>query len=90
LKALITGGGIDFVAFTQAHGVGEFASLFDTDDLSRLLAGVSVACLDEATSRAAKGLGLVGLLVPAEPSVSAFADLIAGRREISGVLNSNG
>jgi uroporphyrinogen-III synthase len=76
LKALITGGGIDFVAFTQAASVAEFASLFDTDDLSRLLAGVDVACLDETTSRAANGFGLVHLLAPAEPSVSALAHLM--------------
>jgi uroporphyrinogen-III synthase len=75
-KALITGEGIDFVAFTQAASVDEFASLFDTDDLSRLLAGLDVACLDETTSRTANGFGLVHLLAPAEPSVSALAHLM--------------
>jgi uroporphyrinogen-III synthase len=75
LKALITGGAIDFVAFTQPAGVAEFASLFDTDDLQRVLAGVGVACLDESTSSSANGFGLA-TLIPPNPSVGALARLI--------------
>jgi uroporphyrinogen-III synthase len=76
LSALIAGGGIDFVAFAEPAGVEEFASLFDTDDLSRLLAGVGVGCLDESTRKAARGYGVVDFLVPAEPSFNALARLI--------------
>jgi len=76
LKALITGGGIDFVVFKQPASVDELTSLLDTDDLQRVLAGVAVACLDEPTSEAANNFGLGNSLMLTEPSASALAQLI--------------
>ena len=76
LTALIAGGAIDAVAFTDPGSVAEFASLFDTDDLSRKLPGVRVACLDEPISRAARGCGVVDLIMPSESSFTALARLI--------------
>ena len=80
LKTLIAGGGIDFVAFTEPGSVDEFASLFDTDVLSRALNGTGIVCLDKPTSRAAKGYEIVDLLVPAEQSVKALVHLIVTPR----------
>lgn len=76
LKALITGGAIDFVAFTNPRSVDELAALFDTDDLARTLPGVAIAGLDESTRQAARGYGVIDLLMPAESSVTALARLI--------------
>jgi uroporphyrinogen-III synthase len=75
-KALLAGGGIDTIAFTGAASVNEFACVFDTDDLPRLLKGVAVICLDQTTARAASDFGLTQTLVPAEPSVHEVANLI--------------
>src|ERR1041384_664700 len=47
LNALLAGGGIDAVIFRDSQSVEEFAQVFDTDDLPRLLRGVSVICDDE-------------------------------------------
>jgi uroporphyrinogen-III synthase len=57
LNALLAGGGIDAVIFRDAPSVDEFARVFDTDDLPRVLRGVSVIC-DEAARAAASEFGL--------------------------------
>jgi uroporphyrinogen-III synthase len=58
LKALLAGGGIDFVAFQRPSEIEEFARLFDTDDLGRLLLNVGIACQDEETRGSALQFGL--------------------------------
>jgi len=58
LKALLAGAAIDFIRFASASEIGECAALFDTDDLGRLLSGVTVVCLDEATVKTANEFGL--------------------------------
>ena len=68
LRTLLIGGAIDCVAFTNPSAISEFASLFDTDDLGRLLAGVTIACRDEVTSAAANEFGLTETLRPSDPS----------------------
>jgi uroporphyrinogen-III synthase len=77
MKTLLLGGGIDCVAFTQSAEIDELATLFDTDDLPRLFAGVAVLCLDRATNDTAIEFGLSRTMTPAEPSISGLADLIA-------------
>lgn len=47
LNALLAGGGIDAVIFRDSQSVEEFARCFDTDNLPRLLRGVSIICEDE-------------------------------------------
>src|SRR5438874_1202557 len=47
LNALLAGGGIDAVIFHDSPSVEEFARVFDTDDLPRILRGVSVLCDDK-------------------------------------------
>jgi uroporphyrinogen III methyltransferase/synthase len=44
LDALINGGGIDCIVFDDPSELWEFAQLFGTDDVARMLAGVAVAC----------------------------------------------
>jgi len=75
LRTLLIGGAIDCVAFTHASGIGEFAALFDTDDLGRLLAGITIACRDDATNAAANLFGLTETLAPADASTT-LANLI--------------
>jgi uroporphyrinogen III methyltransferase/synthase len=58
LNALLAGGGIDAVIFRNSQSVEEFAQVFDTDDLPRLLRGVSVICDDEAAQATAAEFGL--------------------------------
>jgi uroporphyrinogen-III synthase len=76
LQALLAGGGIDCVAFTKASTINEFASLFDTDDLPRLLSEVTVVCGDQSTAGAAKEFGLMQVHTAAETSVHRVADFV--------------
>ena len=68
LRTLLIGGAIDCLAFTNPSAISEFAALFDTDDLGRLLAGVAIACRDTATNAAANEFGLTETLKPSDPS----------------------
>jgi uroporphyrinogen-III synthase len=58
LNALLAGGGIDAVVFHDSRSVEDFARVFDTDDLPRLLKGVSVICDDEEARAIASGFGI--------------------------------
>jgi uroporphyrinogen-III synthase len=58
LNALLAGGGIDAVIFHDSQSVEEFAQVFDTDDLPRVLRGVSIICDDEAARDTAAAFGL--------------------------------
>lgn len=68
LRTLLIGGAIDCLAFTTPSAISEFAALFDTDDLGRLLAGVAIACRDTATNAAANEFGLTETLRPSDAS----------------------
>jgi len=69
LSVLLNGGGIDCVIFTSPSTVNELSQLLDTNDLSRLLKEVAVACVDQATARIATELGLREPIVPTKPGV---------------------
>jgi len=71
LRTLLIGGAIDCIAFTDPSAIGEFAALFDTDDLGRLFAGVTIACRDDVTNAAANEFGLAETLRPSDPSTLA-------------------
>ncbi|HXI22684.1 MAG TPA: uroporphyrinogen-III synthase [Pyrinomonadaceae bacterium] len=58
LNALLAGGGIDAVIFRDSESVEEFARVFDSDDLPRLLRGISIICDDEAARAKAAEFGL--------------------------------
>src|SRR5258707_7629272 len=58
ISTLLAGGGIDCVAFAKPSEVTNLAQLSDTSDLSRLLTGVAVACIDDITALTAEQFGL--------------------------------
>lgn len=72
INALIAGGGVDCVVLTDAKGVKKLAGLFDTNDLSRILGGVAIACMDEETKQTAEQMQLNVDIIPGEPSVVAL------------------
>jgi uroporphyrinogen III methyltransferase/synthase len=76
LRALLVGGGIDYVAFSSPSEVEMLAQLLDTIDLLRPLLDVVVACIDQLTTQAAHDFGLSADVVPPEPSIAAFVQAI--------------
>lgn len=76
INALVTGGGIDCVAFTTSAEVREFAAVFDTNDLNRRVDGIAVGCIDEATVQTIAGFSLTADIVPKESTVPALAQAI--------------
>ena len=77
INALVAGGGIDCLVFTTSAEVKEFAAMFETHDLGRLLAGVAAVCIDETTGQSAAGFGLTADIVPRDSTVPALAQAIA-------------
>lgn len=77
IKGLLTGGGIDCVAFAAPAEVLELAVVFDTNDLNRLLQGTAVACIDESTTKTATEFGVHGDSWPTETTIEALAQAIA-------------
>ena len=76
LRALLVGGGIDYVAFSSPADVEMLAQSFDTNDLSRPLHDVGVACIDRGTKHAAHEFGLSAVVVPPESSIALFVQAI--------------
>jgi uroporphyrinogen III methyltransferase/synthase len=77
VEALLLGGGVDCVTFTSSSTVHNFAQLFDTRDLSRLLAGVRVACIGGITAQTAAEYGLKADIQPSEFTTPALARAVA-------------
>ncbi|HZT60624.1 MAG TPA: uroporphyrinogen-III synthase [Pyrinomonadaceae bacterium] len=77
VEALLLGGGVDCVTFTSSSTVHNFAQLFDTRDLSRLLAGVRVACIGGITAQTAAEYGLKTDIQPSEFTTPALARSVA-------------
>jgi uroporphyrinogen III methyltransferase / synthase len=73
IKGLLTGGAIDCIAFASSSEVHELSAVFDTNDLSRLLEGVAVVCMDESTTQAAADFGLRVAFTATESTSSALA-----------------
>jgi len=76
LKALLTGDSVDQIVFTSTAQLDEFAGVFDTDDLGRLLGGISVACLDQEIATIARRFGLSESVWPPQASFDSLADLV--------------
>lgn len=76
LSAMLAGSG-DCIAFTSPSTVKNLAKLFDTHDLSTVLAGVVIASIGPITSAAAVEYGLKVDLEPSEQTVQALAAAIA-------------
>ena len=58
LTALLTGGGIDWVAFDSSASVRDLAELLSPQELDTILTGVQVFCLNESTASVATDFGL--------------------------------
>ncbi len=58
IKALLTGGAIDCIVFAASSDVRDFAAVFDTNDLQRLVDGVVVVCVDGSTAQVAEEFGV--------------------------------
>jgi uroporphyrinogen III methyltransferase/synthase len=51
-------GSADCIAFTSSSTVKNLALLFDTHDLSKILSGVTIACIGDVTAATAAEYGL--------------------------------
>ncbi len=77
ISTLLKGGGIDCVAFITLSELREFAAVFDTNDLGRLLTGVAVACIDETIAVTAAEFSLTAEITSRESSATSLAQAIA-------------
>jgi uroporphyrinogen III methyltransferase/synthase len=84
LGVLLDGGGIDCVAFTSPSTVNDLSQVFDTNDLSRLLKEVAVACVCQATAQAATEFGLREPIVPTEPGVTVLVSALTAHLGATG------
>ena len=76
LSAMLAGDA-DCIAFTSSSTVKNLALLFDTNDLSKILDGVAIACIGDITTDTAKELGLTVHIQPAQFTIPALAEAIA-------------
>ena len=70
-------GGADCIAFTSASTVRNLAQLFDTQDLSKILKGVAVACIGDVTAQTAAEHGLHTEIQPEHFTIPDLARAIA-------------
>jgi uroporphyrinogen III methyltransferase/synthase len=76
LSAMLAGGA-DCIAFTSSSTVKNLALLFDTHDLSKVLGGLTIACIGDVTAASAAGYGLKVDVQSAESTVKNLAKAIA-------------
>lgn len=77
IKGLLTGGGIDCIAFAASSEMRDFAAVLDTNDLAPLLADVIVACAGESTTQTATDFGVSVNITPGASTIPALAHAIA-------------
>ena len=77
VTAMLAGGGADCIAFTSSSTVRNLALLFDTNDLSKILGGVAIACIGDITARTAVEFGLAVDIQPGQFTIPALAQAIA-------------
>ncbi|HSB29448.1 MAG TPA: uroporphyrinogen-III synthase [Pyrinomonadaceae bacterium] len=76
LSAMLAGSA-DCIAFTSSSTVRNLALLFDTHDLSSVLADLTIACIGDVTAATAEEYGLTVHIQPAEFNVKELAKEIA-------------
>ena len=76
LSAMLAGSA-DCIAFTSSSTVKNLALLFDTHDLSKILSGVTIACIGDITAATAAGYGLSVHIQPTESTITNLAKSIA-------------
>jgi uroporphyrinogen III methyltransferase / synthase len=77
LSAMLAGSA-DCIAFTSSSTVKNLALLFDTHDLSKILSGITIACIGDITATTA---GEYGLHVNIQPFQSTVKDLARAIRD---------
>lgn len=77
IKGLLTGGGIDCIAFAASPEMRDFAAVFDTNDIQRLVDGIAVVCLDESTAQVAAEFGVHVDLRPSDATIAALAQTVS-------------
>lgn len=70
-------GSADCIAFTSSSTVRNLAQLFDTNDLSTVLAGIDIACIGDVTAETAAEFGLKIHIQPQQFTIPALAEAIA-------------
>ena len=70
-------GSADCIAFTSSSTVKNFALLFDTHDLSKILADVTIAVIGDVTAATAMEHGLKPDIQPTQYTVKDLAKAIA-------------
>jgi uroporphyrinogen III methyltransferase/synthase len=70
-------GSADCIAFTSSSTVKNLALLFDTHDLSKILDGVSIACIGDVTAATATEYGLRVDIQPPQATIKDLASAIA-------------
>jgi uroporphyrinogen III methyltransferase/synthase len=76
LSAMLAGSG-DCIAFTSSSQVKNLGLLFDTHDLGKVLAGVTIACIGDVTAATAEEFGLKAQIRPPESNIKSLAKAIA-------------
>lgn len=76
LGAMLTGSA-DCIAFTSSSTVRNLAQLFDSHDLSEILANVTVACIGDVTAKTATEHGLQVHIQPQQFTIPSLVDAIA-------------
>jgi uroporphyrinogen III methyltransferase/synthase len=82
LSAMLAGSA-DCIAFTSSSTVKNLALLFDTHDLSKILSGVTIACIGDITAATATDYGLHVNIQPAQSTVKDLATAIAAHYAVN-------
>lgn len=81
--AAMLSGSADCIAFTSSSTVKNLAQLFATEDLSKALAGIAIACIGNITATTAAEFGLQTTIQPEEFTIPALAHAIAAHFSVS-------
>jgi uroporphyrinogen III methyltransferase/synthase len=76
LSAMLAGSA-DCIAFTSSSTVKNLALLFDTHDLSKVLSGLTIACIGDVTAATAAEYGLHVDIQPGQTTVKDLAEAMA-------------
>ncbi len=76
IRKALAAGRVDVVTFTSSSTVKNFAALFRPAELTRLVAGVTVACIGPITRATAAAHGLRTQIMPEEYTIPALAGAI--------------
>jgi uroporphyrinogen III methyltransferase/synthase len=67
---------IHVITFTSSSTVTNFISMFNKEEISDLLNGVTIACIGPITAETAEKNGLKVSIIPGNYTVEAFTDAI--------------